>query len=465
MLSEVGRFIAAEGLLRPGERVGAAVSGGLDSIVLLHVLAALVELQLQLAVCHVDHGLRPESAAEAEYVRDVASRLGLPFILGRVDAGGFARARHLSLEMAARELRYRELRRMASEAGLDRIALGHHRDDQVETVLLRLLRGTSPEGLAGMAPSRDGGLFIRPLLCADRARILAYARERGLEWVEDRSNLEQGIPRNRVRHRLLPLLRAEFNPEVDRALLALADLAREHGDYMRDCLEESWPRLSVRPVPGGVVFMRAGLAGLPRPLGRLALRRLLALAGGDPGRLSWDATARLWRFAQGEGGSRISVPGGFTLARRGEWFYLGLSSLPRLAERILPVPGRVDLPDGRTLAARWHMGNPPPWAGVGRNEAYLDGDALAMPLAIRSRLPGDWFCPLGLAAGAAKKVKETLIEAGIPREERNAVPLVIDAGGRIAWVAGVRPDHRFRVTPNTKHVLYLDLRDARASLS
>ena len=200
--------------------------------------------------------------------------------------GSFARANHLSLEMAARELRYAELRRMVGERGLARVALGHTRDDQVETVLLRILRGTGLEGLAGMAAAREGGLFVRPLLGVSRAEILAYAADNGLDWVEDATNRETDILRNRVRHVLLPALRAEYNPGIDRALLGLSALAREAGSYFDHDLDAVWPELKVEPARGGLIFSAAGLAGLSPPLARLALRRLLALAGGDPGRLS-----------------------------------------------------------------------------------------------------------------------------------------------------------------------------------
>lgn len=452
---DLRQVVNASGLFQAGERVGVAVSGGVDSVCLLHALHSLTDLRLELTVCHIDHGLRAESGRDAEFVRRLAADLGLPFVLRSVNAGALARERRLSLEMAARELRYAELRRIADSLGLNKIALGHHCDDQVETILMRILRGTGLEGLSGMGASRENGLFVRPLLAADRAGIAAYAREHGLAWVEDATNQETDFLRNRIRHNLLPLLRADYNPNVDRALLDLASLAGEALAYLQGELDKAWPELAVTSGPHGCGFA-AAIADLPPALGRLALRRILAIAGGDPGRLSQKATARIWDFVRGSGGARRSVPGGFQIVRRGGGFLLHRPACAPVMEPVeLPVPGRIALPDGRSLIAEWWPGNPPAWEGVSRNEFYLDGEVPVLPLFVRSRRPGDRFVPLGL--GKLKKIKEVLIEDGIPREERDAVPVVTDARERIVWLAGVRPDGRFGVTDRTRRILRLRL--------
>ncbi|MGQ9779762.1 MAG: tRNA lysidine(34) synthetase TilS [Bacillota bacterium] len=457
ILDRIRRFIEENHLLSPGDRVGVAVSGGVDSVCLLHLLRELEDYRLDLLVFHIDHGLRPESPEEAAFVQELAGRLGLPFFLGRPAVRAYARLHRLSLEMAARELRYAELRRMAHEAGAVRVALGHHRDDQVETVLLRLVRGTGLEGLAGIPPVREGGLFVRPLLPITRAELRQYAEENGLGWVEDTSNRDTTIFRNRVRHLLLPYLRQEFNPRVDRALLDLAALARETLACLEEKLARRWPELGVEPVPGGLVWSFPAFAVLPPALARLAFRRLFAQVGGDPGRLSFAATERVWRFVQGTGGPRLSIPGGLLLERRHDLLFLGRRRpLPSLIPQELPVPGSLALPDGRRLIAAWWTGNLPAWTDVGKDEAFLDADAIVWPLWVRSRRPGDRFYPLGL--GGSKKVKEFLIEAKVAREEREAVPVVVDGLNRIVWLAGLRPDERFRIRDDTQRVLHLCLR-------
>lgn len=453
LLAKIRAFIEANGLFHPGDRVGVAVSGGVDSICLLHALMALPDLALALTVCHLDHGLRPESARDADFVRDTAAGLRLPYVMTRIDVKAHGKAKHLSLEMAARELRYAELCRMADELRLDRVALGHHLDDQVETVLLRILRGTGLEGLSGMAPVR-GERFVRPLLCACRDEILEYAKANGLSWIEDATNRGTEILRNRIRHNLLPALRTDYNQRIDRALLGLSTLAREALSHLELELASVWPRLAIRDVPGALTFSTAALAELPPTIGRLALRKLLALAGGDPGRLSQNATNRLWEFARSTSGRRLCVPGGFTLSRQGDRFALGrIVETPAVPEQPLPVPGRLVLANGRIMTADWWTGNLPNWVDVGGDEAYLDGDMPVQPLMVRGRRPGDRFRPLGL--GGEKKVKESLIEAKVPRECRNSLPLVVDGLGRVVWLAGLRLDDRFRITAGTKRVLHL----------
>ncbi len=456
MLNKVRAFIEQHGLLQPGERIGVAVSGGVDSVVLLHVLRALTDYRLDLTVCHIDHGLRPDSGRDADFVRGLAQSLGLPLLESSPDVRGHARARHVSLEMAARELRYAELRRMAAASRLMRIALAHHADDQIETILLRIIRGAGLEGLSGMAPRREDGGFIRPLLAVERAQILDYAAANKLAWVEDASNRDFSILRNRVRGELLPLLRSGYNPRFDRALLGMAAVARETMLYLESLLEQAWPSVDARATASGLDFDGNTLAALAPPLVKLAVRRLYAEAGGDPGRLSLPATNRFAAFIHGAGGRRLSLPGGFRLARLGRRFLLAgnAAALP-MPVQYLAVPGRFRLADGRAIAIEPWQGNLPAWRSVGQDEAFVDADLLAWPLEARSRRPGDRLQPLGLSG--EKKVKEIMIEARIPRECRQAVPVIADASGRIVWLAGLRLAHRFRVTSATAHVLHLTL--------
>lgn len=456
MLSKVREFIAANDLFRPGDRIGVAVSGGIDSVCLLHVLMTVADPTQTLIVCHFDHGLRTESTDDAAFVRNISAAWGLACRVERLDVKSYAKAKHLSLEMAARELRYAALNRLAAALGLNRIALGHHQGDQVETVLLRIIRGTGLDGLGGMDAKRADGLMIRPLLCVNREEIRDYAAKSHLSWVEDSTNSLVEIPRNRVRHELLPQLRRDYNPGVEGALLGLAALAREAREHLEKELTEVWDNLGIRMENSGMLFNGPVLLGLPGTLARLALRRFVALAGGDPGRLSKNATERLWHFIRGTGGRRLSIPGGLTMVRRGGDFFLGrVQAAPAISGLSLAGPGIAVLPDGRGIKAAYWDGNPPGWQDVGKDEAFVDGDLLAWPLSIRSRRPGDRFHPLGLQGG--KKVKEVLIEAKIPRESRNAVPLVVDGSGRVIWLAGLRADQRFRITAETRHILHLTL--------
>ncbi|MBI3629760.1 MAG: tRNA lysidine(34) synthetase TilS, partial [Candidatus Rokubacteria bacterium] len=256
MIDAVRDTIRRHAMLAGGEAVLVAVSGGADSVALLHVLAALAaELSLRLTVVHLDHGLRPDSAADAAFVESLARARGLPVVVDRiaVPPGG-------SLEARAREARYAALRRHAARLGADRVALGHTADDQAETVLMRLLEGAGPRGLAGIPPVR--GRYIRPLIETRRAGIVETLTAAGLTWREDPSNRDPKFLRNRIRHELLPLLASTYNPAIVPALARAAALTRELLAQVSAVAERE---LAAAPTLTGeeIVLVRSRLAALP----------------------------------------------------------------------------------------------------------------------------------------------------------------------------------------------------------
>ncbi|HEY8393911.1 MAG TPA: tRNA lysidine(34) synthetase TilS [Thermaerobacter sp.] len=418
LLDEVRAFITRHRLLAPGQRVLVAVSGGRDSVVLLDVLVRLrTELGLAaLGVAHVDHGLRPDSAADAEWVRDLAAGYGLPFFLRRVQV----RPGRESPEAAARTARYRALWEMARAFGADRIALAHHADDQAETVLLRLLAGAGPSGLAGMRPRR--GRFVRPLLGVERAALAAYAAEQGLRWRDDPTNRDLSIPRNRVRHELLPLLERSYNPAVRRVLCRVAAIMAAEAELLARRTRRQLARLAV---------LGEGRGGLPleefRRLPVADQRRLLqALYRRLSGRgLSFDAVERLRALARatapseeipagplpvdtgpdtrdsedpaGAGGpAALDLPGGWRAHREGGHLWMepardsaagevgGLhrdeggrhQEAARRPEEAsyryeLPVPGSVEVPEAGLLLRAWLVTGK---AARAVREALLGGD-------------------------------------------------------------------------------------------
>ena len=224
MLDQVAEFIARHRMFSPGQRVGVAVSGGADSVFLLH---ALRELGLDLSVIHIEHGIRAAaSIADADFVAHLASTYALPFHLHRADVPAIDG----NLEEAARNVRHAFYTELIASSAVDRVATGHTRSDQAETVLYRILRGSGLTGLSGILPVTREGL-VRPLLEIDRSEIEAWLRERGIDWREDDTNRDRTYARNRLRHEILPLLRHEFNPQLDSALANLATLARDEEAY------------------------------------------------------------------------------------------------------------------------------------------------------------------------------------------------------------------------------------------
>jgi tRNA(Ile)-lysidine synthase len=313
-----------------GQSIVIAASGGVDSTVLLHALSSLADSwQLQLAVGHIDHGLRgSESDGDRRAVEELADRLGLRCLVEAVDPGSLRTGRsnreRPTLQEAARELRYAALERMSRACGARHIATAHNLDDQAETVLMRLFRGTGPSGLGGIPERSRDGRVVRPLLSVSRAEIEAFALERGIVWREDSSNASDGYTRNRLRRHWIPELAREFNPRLLRAIGGLAEAQRtdnEWIDSLLDNVEARW--ISVRPE--GVELVKEGWGELPDALARRLTRRaLIALGGGrDMSRVHLERMLAFIRTEPATGhGRAIELPGGLLLSRQPTRFIL-----------------------------------------------------------------------------------------------------------------------------------------------
>lgn len=431
-------------MLTGGETVLVAVSGGADSVALLHLLHALApSWRLSLHVLHVDHGLRPDSGADATFVRALGARLGVPVDVERVHAGSG------SVEAAARTARYAALDTCADRIGAARIAVGHTLDDQAETVLMRVLDGAGVRGLAAIPPVR--GRIIRPLVEIRRDALRAMLTAEGIAWVEDPTNRDQKFRRNRIRHELLPLLEASYATEVIPALARVARLARESVQALDRAAALELDRLATTE-SGAITLPRAALAALPTSLAAEVLRQAAA-------RLGSRAPLRAWSH---RGLRRVLAPapprrpfrlGGLAVEVSGDRIRVGAPSGRALSPRALSVPGRVELPEiQRALEARLV-----PAAGysVPREADRVAFDAAGLPrtLLVRARQRGDRLVAFG---GGERRLKTLLIDAGIPRWDRNQLPL-IEAAGQILWVAGLRRSAAAPITAETREVVEIRL--------
>ncbi|HEY8693723.1 MAG TPA: tRNA lysidine(34) synthetase TilS [Chloroflexota bacterium] len=400
-------------MLPAGEVGLVAVSGGADSMCLLHCLA---RLGCKLAVAHLDHAIRPESEADADFVREAAASLGLECIVERRAVPAYRRQRKLSLEAAAREVRHAFLREAAAKLGASAIFLGHTADDQVETFLLRLIRGAGVAGLRGMQPQED--LLCRPMLGIWRSDVEVWLREHDLEWHEDASNRDPRFLRNRVRHELLPLL-ASLNPGVKKVLLREADLMGDRQDEIE--------------------------AELLRRLG-LNARQIGAALDGKPVVLKLPPRpSQRERAGVREPSAADTTPLTLTLTRRRE------KAQHQPFDQPLRLPGLVHLPGIGAIRAKGVVlqGMPEASAGV----EYVDLEQTGGDLRVRSRKQGDRFVPLGMSG--SKKLQDFFVNEHVPRDERDRLPLVTTAGGAIVWVVGMRIDERFKVTPGTSTAVRL----------
>ena len=441
LLDRVRRYAARHAMWRSETRVVAALSGGSDSVAMLlvlHELHVAGELRLD-AVAHLNHQIRPEADEDEAFCRDLAERLNLTFVVSTVDVPANSRANRQSIELAGREARRAFFGTVLRSTGAKVVATAHTEDDQAETVILRLMRGTGARGLGGIAPGALGR--IRPVLCATRAELRAELEARGQRWREDATNADVTIPRNRVRHELLPYLETHFNPSARRALARLADVSRaEHTLLERQAVAAS-AALIIRD--GRRVSVDAdGFRLLPEAIGRRVL--LHALAQGQSRAPSHDDVALLLARMEHLSGKVVLVSRGGERAAQ--------PHAPFSFE--LPVPGDVQTEAGWVVEAESY--DAPQHRDGQADIAQIDAAAVAGGLFVRSRRPGDRIRPVGL--GGSKKLQDVLVDRKISRRERDALPIVTDVLGRIVWVAGHVLGEEFRVTERTKGVIILKLR-------
>ena len=469
LLSRVREFVRQHQLIAPDTRVLAAVSGGSDSVALVHLLRELTAAgEMRLAgVAHFNHQLRASADDDERFAAGVAASLGLAFVADRADVAARASRERRSIEDAARTARHEFLERARLAAGADVVALGHTRDDQAETVLMRLTRGAGPRGLAGMHPKN--GALVRPLLGCRRQDLRAWLAERRLTFVDDETNADVRIPRNRVRAELLPLLEARFNPAIVDALADQAEIARETWAWMDALTADLDARVVRRSMTADNALVReidvAALHGTPSALRRVLMWRLMSeVAGGRSIAFGHvDAAIRL----MDEGGeTRFDVPGQ-RLERIGASVVLtgrvdgahgrrARDQSPNLFRFPLSIPGNVALPGaGWSVSAQTTtdaiVGN-----SGGNDVAIVQRDLCRGSLAVRNRRPGDWFRPVGLHG--RKKLQDYFVDRKVARKLRDAVPLVVDETDRIVWVAGFGIDEAFRVTDPAQAVVILKLR-------
>lgn len=476
----------------PGETLVVGVSGGADSLCLLHVLR---ELQPQwgyrLLVGHLHHSLRGEAAAEdAAFVEATCQAWGIPVTVAQVDVAALAREARLSVEEAGRQARYAFLGSLAAGLGGRVVAVAHNADDQVETVLMHWLRGAGLAGLRGMLPKvelgdlrlegvwdrlwprAEGVTVVRPLLSVTRAEVEAYCGHVGLTPRFDLSNLDTTYFRNRLRHELLPFLET-YNPRIREVLRRSAEVMADDYAYLRERTLRTWKEVVQEEGAEHIALDLGRFLALPPSLQRGLLREAIRRLRRSLRNINWVHVERaLWGARQGPTGTQITLATGLALTKGYDVLWVGEegSSPPSPWEEgpLLEGPlalsdeeGEVGIPGTRWRVRVRTVEAPVPGdllaaAREDRWRAFLDVEALQRPLVLRPRRPGDRFHPSGMG-GASVLVREFLINVKMPRQVRDRWPLLV-SGGDIAWVVGWRVDERFLVTPATRRAVEVCLR-------
>jgi tRNA(Ile)-lysidine synthase len=450
-IEKVRDYIRARGMMAPGTRVLAAVSGGSDSMALMTILSELSsEMRIELAAAHFDHGIRPEAARERSLVQRAAGKLEIPLFLGSGDVPAEARRTKKGIEETARLLRYRFLEETARVWNASSVALGHSRDDQVETILHHIVRGSGWRGLQGIPPRR--GIFVRPLLACGRAELKAHLRSRRITYAIDRSNLDNRFLRNRIRNRLLPYLERGYNPAAAEALLRLGENLAEGWETLEKPLLKLIPRAGSR---GEIALRLARIAELTDfqiyLLIDLVLRERFGVLQ-DVERTHFDAAKRLVR--SGRSGKAVHFPHGIVARLEHGSLALSRSGVPPAppGEVIVAGPGRYPLPWWNLSAAVESVDA----RGVDPAGSATEGcfAGIVFPVLVRGKRPGDRFVPFGMKG--AKKLSDLFIDRKVPLSRRGEIPVFEDARG-IFWVPGVAAAERTRIVPGTRGALRIKL--------
>ncbi len=458
-------------MLKPKDSVVIGVSGGPDSVALLHILLIFASrFSLRLGVAHLNHCLRQnDSDKDAKFVESLAKNFDLPCHLQKRDIRRYQRENRLSLEEAARCVRYEFLNDIATINHYNKIALGHHADDNAELVLMNLFRGTGTLGLSGIPPKRDDKI-IRPMIKLSRADIIDFLNQNQLKFVVDRSNADTRHLRNRVRHDLIPVLKTAYNPNISETLNRLSSIVRSEEEWLEDVVYPFFEKTVLRVRENHIELSIPVLNRYHKALQRRVIRMTFVKAKGDLRRIGFDnIDSVIALLVKKSSFGKIDLPDGLRIQRDRDTLhvYLGRNrgsddhmdndkwdsfSFEYPIEKFEPV--FIKEIKAYIRFAEMGIENMLDYRCTGQYTHFFDKDALNLPMILRNFRPGDAFRPLGMSG--TQKLKKFFIDKKVPRRERLKCPILL-SGGKIIWVVGHRIDESVKVTPTTKNVLKVEL--------
>lgn len=457
-VQEMHRFISQHTMIEDDETVLVAVSGGADSLALLYGLHTLqTHLKCHLHVVHLNHGLRKDSAVDAEFVHEHAKRLGLSITTHSVELHHLNKEWKLSVEAAGRRARYKFYESVCVQTGATKVALGHHQDDSAETILMNLIRGVGSTGLKGIEPVRDGK-FIRPLLRFNRTEIETYLTSIDVVPRQDSTNKDTHFLRNRIRHELIPLLEQKYNPNIKTGLCRTAEIFGAESEFLDEMTREAYDTCKIDVSQSkNITLDKTKFLHNHIVLQRRIIRHSITEMIGHVNDFTYDHCNAILNIINGEKpNAEITFPNGLHFRRTYQQLIFDRTSV--VTEDficLLNVPGKTyiheidveieadihDMPQGDVSILP-----------DGTHEAIFDYDAIELPLIVRNRQNGDRFQPYGMQG--TKKIKDYLMDAKVPLSERDRIPLLI-SGNDIIWVIGYTTHAKYKVHHQTQRVLHL----------
>ena len=455
-IKKVKETILQYGMIDSGDLVIVAVSGGPDSVSLLDILNKLKdELRIRIVVAHYNHGLRPEAdESETRFVQQLATFMELPFETGKASLDTHENT--ASMEEKARNARYGFFEEIKNRLHANKIAVGHNMNDQAETVLMRLFRGSGSSGLAGIPPLRDNTI-IRPLIEIKRDEIESYLKAQGMSYVTDSSNFSPRYLRNRIRMELIPLL-LQYQPRLIDHLGQLADMMREENEFL-ELLAQDWvEREAELNTDKEIIIPLPAFKDLSQPLRSRVTRHLFKMIGKSLRRIDLNHTRSVSKLVFGKNPqAMLNLPHGLIVKRVYDRLHFTLEKLqkPSGFSYILDGPGTFSLDQIDQSISLVEMENKASLEmATSQCVAYLDAEKIKYPLVARNFMAGDRFIPLGMVGH--KKIKDLFIELKIPSEKRSLIPILLSQDSPV-WICGYRIDERYKITSKTKKVLIATL--------
>ncbi len=479
ILRTVNQTIKQFGMFQPGDSVLIGVSGGPDSVALLYLLIDLApSLSLRLGIAHLNHGLRGlDSDYDAQFVLSLAQRLGLACYIEKIDIHRYRHRYKLSLEEAGRHIRYRFLKKIAKQNGFNKIAVGHHRDDNAEHVLMYMIRGSGPLGLSGVPPIREG-MIVRPLVGLTRSQLIGFLSKKKITYVFDKSNSDDRFIRNRVRNRLIPTLKEAYNPRIVETLDRQASIIRSEEEWLETIVQQMYGQSVVDEKVESVTISIRKIYAFPVAAKRRIIRKAIYRIKGNLRCITFShIEAVIFLMENGPAYGSLDLPDRIRAARSGDFliFSKEKKSLRRSTWRRNPAKSvsyeytilkpeslfireigarlmlteidRIDLPDFSLFEDKIDD-------GVCHPVAFFDRKSVDFPMVIRNVRPGDRFVPMGMTG--TQKVSKFFINNKIDPSQRAVCPVLLSRN-RIIWVVGHRIDEAGKVLPSTRNILKVEL--------